>query len=358
MKINYIESVCKQLEYYKMLGEKTIEQLPADKLFWHYNHESNSIAIIVHHLCGNMLSRWTDFFTTDGEKAWRDRDLEFEDILKTKAELLHKWKEGWECLFNAIRPLGEEDLGKVIYIRNQGHTVLEAINRQLAHYSYHVGQIVFIGKMVAAKEWTSLSIPKGKSKTYNQDTFSKEKNREHFTDSFLRDDIITKLKHAHHDFWQFAGALPNEQANALIPAKWSVAQQVEHINKVLFQVNKFLSMPKEKLAEKFGLSTRKSFSKEELIATYQQTLAQGGKAPAIVVPDSRTNFKVQELTKEGNALLIEFDRQVEHWNLSDMDKYNFPHPLLGAINLREMLYLLEIHTQRHHQSCMQMIGSK
>uniref|UniRef100_UPI00404B0CE4 DUF1572 domain-containing protein n=1 Tax=Flavobacterium sp. TaxID=239 RepID=UPI00404B0CE4 len=178
----YLESVKKQFEYYKMLGEKTFAQIPDEKLFWQINSESNSIAMIVKHLHGNMLSRWTDFLTTDGEKEWRKRDEEFDNDIESKADLLEKWNEGWQCLFDAINPLTENDLEKEIYIRNMGHSVSEAINRQLAHYPYHIGQIVFIGKVVQDEKWTSLSIPKGASKSYNNEKFSKPKRKEHFTD--------------------------------------------------------------------------------------------------------------------------------------------------------------------------------
>lgn len=183
---NYLESIKKQFEYYKMLGEKTFSQVEDEMLFWQYNESSNSMAIIVKHLWGNMLSRWTTFLTSDGEKEWRNRDEEFENNIKTREELLEKWNEGWRCLFDAINPLTEEDLGKIIYIRNQGHTVTEAINRQLAHYSYHIGQIVFLGKMLVGDNWTSLSIPKGDSSTYNKNKFSAPKERGHFTDEFLK----------------------------------------------------------------------------------------------------------------------------------------------------------------------------
>ena len=179
---SYLESVKKQFQYYKMLGEKTFEQVPEEKLFWQTNEESNSIAMVVKHLHGNMLSRWTDFLTSDGEKEWRKRDEEFDNDIASAAELLAKWNGGWNCLFEAIDPLTENDLEKVVYIRNMGHSVVEAINRQLAHYAYHVGQIVFIGKMVKNGDWESLSIPKGKSKAYNQEKFSKPKRKEHFTD--------------------------------------------------------------------------------------------------------------------------------------------------------------------------------
>lgn len=186
MDTTYLDSVKKQFEYYKMLGDKTIAQLPDDKLFWQYNDESNSIAIIVNHLSGNMLSRWTDFLTTDGEKEWRNRDQEFENRIQNKEELLQKWEKGWNCLFNALGSLKEDDLSTIIYIRNQGHTALEAINRQLAHYPYHIGQIVFIGKMICNQKWTSLSIPKGNSGAFNAEKFSKEKHTEHFTNEFLK----------------------------------------------------------------------------------------------------------------------------------------------------------------------------
>ena len=135
---DYLDSVKKQFEYYKMLGDKTFSQLQDDKLFWQYNDDSNSIATIVKHIWGNMLSRWTDFLTSDGEKEFRNRDAEFENDIKNREELLDKWNEGWNCLFNAINSLTTDDLDKIIYIRNQGHTVTEAINRQLAHYPYHI----------------------------------------------------------------------------------------------------------------------------------------------------------------------------------------------------------------------------
>lgn len=184
MNINYLESTIKQFEYYKILGDKTFAQIPEEKLFWQYNEDSNSIATIVKHLWGNMLSRWTDFLATDGEKEWRNRDGEFENDIASKQEMLDKWNEGWKVFLDTLKSLKDEDLEKIIYIRNQGHTVLEAINRQLAHYPYHIGQIVFIGKMCVEK-WDSLSIPKGNSQTYNADKFSKPKEIGHFTDEFL-----------------------------------------------------------------------------------------------------------------------------------------------------------------------------
>ena len=132
-----------------------------------------------------MLSRWTDFLTSDGEKEWRIRDLEFQNDILTRAELEARWNEGWDCLFRSLNSLLEKDLDKEIYIRNQGHSVVEAINRQLAHYSYHVGQMVFIGKMVCDDAWVTLSIPKESSHQYNLSKFSNPKHKEHFTDEYL-----------------------------------------------------------------------------------------------------------------------------------------------------------------------------
>lgn len=180
-----LTGIVKQFEYYKMLGEKTFAQLTDEKLFWQFNNESNSIAVIVKHLWGNMLSRWTDFLTTDGEKPSRKRDAEFENDIASKNELLKKWNEGWDCLLAALNGIKPEDMGKIVYIRNQGHTVMEAIYRQLAHYSYHVGQIVYIGKMCSG-DWNSLSIPKGGSETFNSAKFSAETHIEHFTDEFIK----------------------------------------------------------------------------------------------------------------------------------------------------------------------------
>ena len=185
MDTKYLESVKKQFAYYKQLGDWTFAQLKEEDLFWQYNPESNSIAIIVKHLWGNMLSRWTDFLTSDGEKEFRDRDGEFEATIKTKAELLEKWEAGWQCLFDNINPLEAAQMAQLIYIRNMGHTVTEAINRQLAHYAYHIGQIVYIGRMIAGENWRPLSIPKGESKTYNQKKFAQPKRIAHFTDEFL-----------------------------------------------------------------------------------------------------------------------------------------------------------------------------
>lgn len=175
MTTNYLESAKGQFNYYKSIGERTFEQLKDEDLFWQFNEESNSIAIIVKHLWGNMMSRWTDFLTTDGEKEWRKRDEEFEADITTKEELMLKWNEGWNCLFNALNSISEEDLtSRTVYIRNEAHTITDAINRQLAHYPYHIGQIVLIAKMKSTT-WKALTIPKGNSKEYNKEMFSKGK---------------------------------------------------------------------------------------------------------------------------------------------------------------------------------------
>jgi len=186
LETNYLKSIKQQFEYYKILGEKAIEQLEEEQLFIALNEDSNSVATIVKHVSGNMLSRWTDFLTSDGEKTWRNRDAEFENDIKTKSELLLIWNKGWTCLFEAINSLKDEDLSKIIYIRNEGHTVTEAINRQLAHYPYHIGQIVFLAKLLKKTEWNSLSIPKNKSANYNADKFSQEKAIKNFTEEELR----------------------------------------------------------------------------------------------------------------------------------------------------------------------------
>ena len=182
MRANYLNSVIKQFEYYKFLGEKTIAQLNEDELFWQFNQESNSIAVIVNHLWGNMKSRWTDFLTSDGEKEWRDRDLEFEQVLKTRIQLIEKWNDGWNCLFEALYSLNENNFHTEILIRNQSHTIIEAVNRQMMHYAYHIGQMVYVGRMIKGENWESLSIPKGGSKQFNVKKFSRGKHTGHFTD--------------------------------------------------------------------------------------------------------------------------------------------------------------------------------
>lgn len=185
MEDNYLKSVKLQFEYYKTLGEKTFDQLNEDELFWQFNEESNSIAVIVNHLWGNMKSRWTDFLTSDGEKEWRNRDLEFEPIIKSKTALLEKWYDGWNCLFEALNAVNKDNFHSEIFIRNQRHSIVEALNRQMMHYANHIGQIVYIGRMVKGPAWKSLSIAKGKSKEFNTHKLAKGKHGGHFTDDLM-----------------------------------------------------------------------------------------------------------------------------------------------------------------------------
>ncbi len=169
----YLESAQKRLLYYKTLGDKTFEQLNGEQLHWQPAGAPNSIYLIVKHIHGNMLSRWTDFLTTDGEKPGRDRDAEFVETSATKEEILAMWTAGWDCMMKAISSLTADDLEKTVYIRKEPHAVLDAINRQVSHIPYHVGQIVYIGKMIRGDNWESLSIPKGQSQQYNQEKFGK-----------------------------------------------------------------------------------------------------------------------------------------------------------------------------------------
>ena len=164
----YLQTTIKRLRYYKGLGEKTFEQLTDADLHFRPNDASNSIAVIIQHISGNMLSRWTNFLTEDGEKSWRHRDEEFEVHNYSKQQLLDLWEQGWSCFLNALTALTENDLLKTIYIREEPLLVIDAINRQLAHYPYHVGQILYIGKIIKDKGWQSLSIEKGKSEAYNK----------------------------------------------------------------------------------------------------------------------------------------------------------------------------------------------
>lgn len=182
MSIQYLDSAKRQFNMYKQLGEKAMAQLDDEQLHWQANEDSNSIASIVKHMWGNMMSRWTDFLTTDGEKPWRQRDAEFENDLYSRTALVAKWEEGWQCLFKALDSITDDDLGNVIYIRNEGHTILEAVNRQISHYSYHVGQIVYVSKLRSRDTWKSLSIPRNQSASYNAGKFSQEKQVRHFTE--------------------------------------------------------------------------------------------------------------------------------------------------------------------------------
>ncbi|WNS74982.1 DUF1572 domain-containing protein [Bacillus sp. DTU_2020_1000418_1_SI_GHA_SEK_038] len=169
----YLKIVIERFKSVKSLGDKTINQLSEEETYWSYNNESNSVAIIVKHLSGNMVSRWTDFLTSDGEKENRNRDEEFIDDISSKSELIIVWEKGWKTLIDTLTGLSEQDLLKTIKIRGESHMVLEAIERQMAHYAYHVGQIVYIGKQVKGEKWESLSIPKGKSEEYLKEMLEK-----------------------------------------------------------------------------------------------------------------------------------------------------------------------------------------
>ncbi len=179
---NFLDSSIKLFRYYQSLGNKAMAQLTDEEVMRKPNDDSNSIALIVHHLSGNMLSRFTDFMTTDGEKPWRDREKEFSEAYPNKASMLAAWEDGWRCVFTALEPLREKDLPTIIYIRNEGQTVLEAIQRQLAHYASHVGQIIYQAKVIKGSQFQTLSIPKGGSAAFNDGKFSQEKTRRHFTD--------------------------------------------------------------------------------------------------------------------------------------------------------------------------------
>lgn len=163
----------KRFEYYKMLGDKSFAQLSDEQIFWQFNEESNSIAVIVKHIAGNMLSRWTNFLTEDGEKSWRNRDEEFVNTFKTKDEVLDYWEKGWSCLFDALNQINDENLYSTIYIRNEAHSVIDAVFRQLAYYPYHIGQIVFIAKMMKNEDWKTLSIARNKSLNFNNEMKNK-----------------------------------------------------------------------------------------------------------------------------------------------------------------------------------------
>ena len=167
----FLQSAIKRVAYYKELGDKTLNQLSEADFHFVPNKENNSIAIIIQHVAGNMLSRWTDFLTTDGKKDWRNRDAEFEEQHLSKQQLIDFWEKGWACFLNSLNALTADDLLKTIYIRQEAILVTDAINRQLAHYPYHIGQIIYIGKIIKDQHWQSLSIAKGNSQQYNQELF-------------------------------------------------------------------------------------------------------------------------------------------------------------------------------------------
>src|SRR5713101_6645107 len=165
---SYTKDARDLLRYYKRLGDRAIKQCPDANLCTTLDPEANSIAIIVKHMAGNMRSRWTDFLTSDGEKPDRDRDTEFVAPPSTRADLMKLWNEGWARVFGALEPLSDADLERTVTIRGEPHSVMQAINRQIAHYAYHCGQIVFLAKHFKASDWKSLSVPRNKSAEFNR----------------------------------------------------------------------------------------------------------------------------------------------------------------------------------------------
>ena len=164
----FLDDALKTFRDYKALAEKACAQISDEEFFRAIDAEANSVAVVVKHMAGNMLSRWTDFLTSDGEKPWRERDAEFElSEGETREELMRLWERGWSCVFSALEPLKDEDVSREVRIRGEAHTVLEAVNRQLTHYAYHVGQIVLLAKHMRSAAWESLSIPKGRSQKFN-----------------------------------------------------------------------------------------------------------------------------------------------------------------------------------------------
>lgn len=186
MTLQEIQGVHKQFEYYRTLADKTFLVLSQDDLNWKCKAESNSIAMLIRHISGNLTSRFTNFFTEDGEKPWRNRDEEFADGLYDRHELITNWEKSWAILFHVMDGIDETNIEAKVSIRGQEHSVAEALYRQLAHYSYHIGQLVFLGKMIQDKAWQSLSIPKNKSNDFNQVKFSNPNSEAHFTDNLLK----------------------------------------------------------------------------------------------------------------------------------------------------------------------------
>jgi len=165
---SYLEDSVALFRYYKKLADRAMEQVTDDQLFATLDEEANSIAIVVKHMVGNMRSRWRDFLTSDGEKPDLNRDSEFVDPPATRQALLEEWESGWACLFRALDSLTDADLGRTVTIRGEAHSVLQAVSRQMTHYSYHVGQIVLLAKHFASSHWQSLSVPRNRSAAFNR----------------------------------------------------------------------------------------------------------------------------------------------------------------------------------------------
>lgn len=171
---SYLRDSLGLFRYYKKLAERAMDQVTDEQLIASLDAEMNSIAIMVKHLAGNMRSRWTDFLNSDGEKSDRKRDTEFENPPATRAALMKLWEEGWNQVFTALDPLSDADLNRTVVIRGEPHSVMQAISRQIAHYAYHCGQIVFLAKHLQATQWKSLTVPRGKSEEFNQRVVAKE----------------------------------------------------------------------------------------------------------------------------------------------------------------------------------------
>lgn len=187
MSLHYLESVKDLYKYYQILGARAIDQLTQEQLHARLNTADNNIATIVKHVAGNMKSRFTDFLTADGEKPWRHRDTEFQDTIKEKKEILLIWNQSWEMVINTISKLTEDQvLTQTVYIRNQGHTITEALNRQLGHYAYHTGQIAYVAKSLLGDQWQSLSIPKGASQQFNNSAFATKPENTSYIKDWLK----------------------------------------------------------------------------------------------------------------------------------------------------------------------------
>lgn len=361
MNNGYLDGARKQFRYYKLLGERTFEQLTDAELHWQYNAETNSVATIVKHLWGNMRSRWTDLLTSDGEKPWREREAEFDNDIPSRSDMLAKWEEGWGCLFRAIDPLDDADLGRIVYIRNEGHTVQEAINRQLAHYPYHVGQIVHIGKMLRGQEWKSLSIPRGGSKAFNADKFSKPMHRGHYTDDMIPKDhdllrLREDLQTSHDALWHTVEALGPDHLDRSQPGKWSALQHLEHIHLGVRAMADYLALPKATIAEKFGRMQRPSMDLDTLSGKYYERLAMGVTPPERFMPQPAKAKDRSRMIEACRAALVDLLMALGTWTGQELDVYMCPHPAMGPLTAREMVMFTALHA-RHHTRSIERIAA-
>jgi len=359
MESGYLESVRKQFVYYKLLGERTFTQLSDAELHWQYNAATNSVSTIVKHMWGNMRSRWTDFLTTDGEKEWRQREAEFDNDKPDRGTMLAQWEEGWACLFGALDTVTDADLGRIIFIRNQGHTVLEAINRQLAHYPYHVGQIVHIGKMLRGDAWSSLSIPRGKSAEFNADKFSKPKQRGHFTDGVIAHAqtiqlLQGELRAAHERLWSAVDGLDDELLVRADPGKWNALQHMAHIHLGVKAMAAYLGAAKESILERFGRMERPSMDLATLKVKYLERLAQGVVPPDRFMPPVMNVADKNAALEEGGTALAAMIEALSTWSEPDLDAYMCPHPALGPLTAREMVMFTSLHADHHARGIQQL----